>query len=195
MTAPPAPFPGSETLGDIYCVSFVRNLSPDEVLRRFGVNEDTIEEVAFGDLDERSIDSMRDDAAGYIGATKLGEWAVVVEPGGWQLAVDHDVYGPVSRRTEVVSVCRHDYAQDTFAYIVDGTPVVTFDPRYPDIRSGTDPDRFAAEMREAGLDPAADADTDHPIERAFALAARITGLTFSPDLPNLPFLGAEPLED
>ncbi|MEV4165615.1 DUF6461 domain-containing protein [Nonomuraea dietziae] len=191
-------FPGYETLGEIYCVSFVRHLSPEEVLRRFGVDENTMEEVAFDELDERSVESMRDDAAGYIGAAKVGDWAVVIEPGGWKIAVDSDIYTRVSRGTEVVSVCRHDYAEDTFAYIVDGTPVVWFDPIFPAERSGGDPDRFVQEMREVGLDPDHDIDgpgIEHPIERSFALASRITGLPFSPDMLDLRFLGAEPLDE
>ncbi|TMR18640.1 hypothetical protein ETD86_21480 [Nonomuraea turkmeniaca] len=191
-------FPGYETLGEIYCVSFVRDLSPEEVLRRFGVDEESMEEMAFDELDYRSVESMRDDAAGYIGAARVGDWTVVIEPGGWQIAVDSETYARVSRGTGVVSVCRHDYASDTFAYIVDGTPVVWFDPMLPDERSGSDPDRFVEKMREVGLDPNHDINgpgIDHPIERSFALASSITGLPFSPDMLNLRFLGAEPLEE
>ncbi|MFG1948422.1 DUF6461 domain-containing protein [Nonomuraea sp. NPDC048826] len=187
-------FPGYDTLGEIFCVSFVRDVSPEEVLRRFGVDEDTMEEVTFDELDERSADTMREDAAGFIGAARVGDWTVVVEPGGWQLAVDASIYGRVSRGTEVVSVCRHDYAQDTFAYIVDGVPVVSFDPMCPNHRAGSDPDRFVAKMREVGLDPGHDLDgpgIEHRIEASFALASSITGLTFPTDAT---FLGAETLE-
>ncbi|MEV6868649.1 DUF6461 domain-containing protein [Streptosporangium subroseum] len=201
MTEAPEEFrwlSGREPMGEIYCVSFVRGLSSEEVLRRFGVDESTMEEVTFDELDERSVESMRDDAAGYIGAAKIGDWAVVVEPGGWQIAVDPEIYARVSRGTEVVSVCCHDYASDTFAYIVDGAPVVWFDPRLPDARSGSDPDRFVEEMREVGLDPDYDIDgprIDSPIPCSFALASRITGLPFSPEMLELRFLGAEPLEE
>ncbi|MEU6716897.1 DUF6461 domain-containing protein [Nonomuraea sp. NPDC046802] len=189
-------FPGYETLGEIYCVSFVRDLSPEEALRRFGVDEETMDEVAFDELDYRSVESMRADAAGYIGAARVGDWTVVIEPGGWLIAVADKIYARVSRGTEVVSVCRHDYAEDTFAYIVDGTPVVWFDPMYPEERSGSDPDRFVTKMHEVGLDPDHDIDgprIDRPMESSFALASSITGLSFSTDLRNLRFLGAEPL--
>ncbi|MGW5154894.1 DUF6461 domain-containing protein [Nonomuraea wenchangensis] len=190
-------FPGHETLGEIYCVSFVRDLSPEEVLRRFGVDEETLEEgVAFGEVDLRSGESMRADAAGYIGAARVGDWTVVIEPGGWLMAVVDTIYARVSQGTEVVSVCCHEYASDTFAYIVDGTLVVSFDPMYPEERSGSDPDRFVMKMHEVGLDPDHDLDgpgIDHPIERSFALASSITGLSLSTDLRNLRFLGAEPL--
>ncbi|GAA2213057.1 hypothetical protein GCM10009850_085190 [Nonomuraea monospora] len=191
-------FPGYETLGEIYCVSFVRDLSPEEALRRFGVDEDTMEEVAFDELDLRAGESMRDDAAGFIGAARVGDWTVVVEPGGWEIAVVEDIYTRLSRGTEVVSVCRHDYAQNTFAYIADGTPVVQFDPMFPEERSGSDADRFVVKMREIGLDPEHDIDgpgIDQPMEGSFALASGITGLPLSTDLRGLRFLGAEPLEE
>ncbi|MEU9834707.1 DUF6461 domain-containing protein [Streptosporangium sp. NPDC048047] len=203
MTETSEEFPwlsGHEAMGEIYCVSFVRDLSPEEVLRRFGVDESTIEEVTFDELDERSMESMMDDGAGHIGAVKVGDWTLVVEPGGWKIAVDSEIMARVSQGTEVVSVCRHDYASDTFAYIVNGQPVVWFDPMLPDARSGNDPDRFIKEMREVGLDPEYDIERedtriDSPIERSFALASRITALPFSSEMLELRFLGAEPLED
>ncbi|ACZ89716.1 DUF6461 domain-containing protein [Streptosporangium roseum] len=191
---------GREELGEIYCVSFVRGLSPEEVLRRFGVDESTMEEgVTSEELDERSVESMRDDAAGYIGAAKIGDWTLVIEPGGWKIAVDSDIYAPVSRGTEVVSVCHHESASDSFAYIVDGESAVHFDPMCPGDRSGSDPDLFIKEMREVGLDPEHDIDIansfiDFPMERSFALASRITSLPFSSEMLELRFLGAEPLE-
>ncbi|WP_345681572.1 DUF6461 domain-containing protein [Streptosporangium roseum] len=190
-----------EELVEIYCVSFVRGLAPEEVLRRFSVDGSTMEEtVAVDELGQRSVESMGDDAAAYIGTAKIGDWTLVVEPGGWQIAVDPEIYIPISQGTEVVLVCRHDYASDTFAYIVDGEPVVQFDPVLPDDRSGTDPDRFVEEMREVGLDPDYDIDIDgscidFPIERSFALASRITGLHFSPEMLELCFSGEEPLDD
>ncbi|GAA1615567.1 hypothetical protein GCM10009733_009840 [Nonomuraea maheshkhaliensis] len=199
MTATPGDlpcFPGYETLGEIYCVSFVRDLSPEEALRRFGVEEETMEEVTFEELDYLSAESMRDDAAGYIGAARVGDWTVVIEPGGWMMAVATEIYNPVSRGTEVVAVCGHEYAQDTFAYIVDGAPVVWFDPMYPEERSGSDPDRLVTKMRAVGLDPDHDIDgpgIEHPMERSFALASDITGLPLATDLRELRYLGAEPL--
>ncbi|MEU4403015.1 DUF6461 domain-containing protein [Streptosporangium sp. NPDC023963] len=203
MTETPEEFPWlseHEPLGEIYCVSFVRDLSPEEVLRRFGVDESTVEEVTFDELDERSMESMMGDAAGCIGAVKVGDWTLVVEPGGWKLAADSEIMARVSRGTEVVSVCCHNYASDAFAYVVDGQPVVWFDPMLPDARSGNDPDRFVKEMCEVGLDPDYDIDSDDshidsPIERSFALASRITALPFCPEMLELRFLGAELVED
>ncbi|WP_406313142.1 DUF6461 domain-containing protein [Streptosporangium sp. NBC_01639] len=172
-----------EELAEIYCVSFVRGLAPEEVLRRFSVGGSTMEEY---------------DPTDYIGTAKIDDWTLVVEPGGWQLVAAPEIQARVGQGTEIVSVSRHDYASDIFAYIVDGEPVVQFEPVLPDDRSGTDPDRLIEEMREVGLDPDRDVDgplIDSPIERSFALASRITGLHFSPEMLELCFPAAEPLEN
>lgn len=189
-----------DSLDDVYCVSFVRGLSPREALRRFGVDERTMEEMTFDELTERSA-ANAEGAAGCIGAVRIGGWTMVVEPGGWKLAIDPETGARVSAGTELVSVCRHDYAADHFAYLVDGEVVTSFDPIAPNAREGGDPDRFVGWMREVGLDPAdepADSpdEADHTtsIPACFALASRITGLPFTPDLLEPRFLGAEPLE-
>ncbi|MEU7990959.1 DUF6461 domain-containing protein [Streptosporangium canum] len=78
-----------------------------------------------------------------------------------------------------------DHASDTFAYVVDGKPIVRFGPRAPDSRSGSDPDRFIAEMHQAGLDRDHDIDgpsVDFPIPSSFAPASGITSLPFCPFL-------------
>ncbi|MEU4830964.1 DUF6461 domain-containing protein [Streptosporangium sp. NPDC023615] len=201
MTETPGDFPWLSEDGamdEIYCVSFVRDLSPEEVLRRFGVDGSTVEEVTYAELEERSAESTMGGGAGWVGAVRTGDWTLVVEPEGWRLAADSEVMARVGRGTEIVSVCCHDYASDAFAYIVDGQPVVWFDPMMPGARSGNDPDRFIKEMREVGLDPDYDSDhspIDFPMERSFALASRITALPFSPEMLELRFLAAEPLRD
>lgn len=179
-----------DALDDIYCVSFVRDLSPREALRRFGVDESTMEEMTFDELSERSA-ANAEGAAGCVGAVRIGGWTMVVEPGGWKLAIDSETGARVSAGTELVSVCRHDYAADRFTCLADGEVVTSFDPIAPGAREGGDPDRFLTWMRETGLDPG---DGDPPIPACFALASRITGLPFTRDLLELGFLGAEPLE-
>lgn len=177
-----SPISGIDALGEIYCVSFVRGLSPEEALRRFGIDEETLEEgLPFDELDERSAENMPDDGAGYVAAAKVGDWTVIVEPGGWRLAADSEKFRPVSRGTELVAVCRHDYAEDSFAYIVDGTPALWFDPARPEDGS----EHFTAMMNEVGFSE------EDPMGSSFALAARITGLG-DVDLRALSYLGADP---
>ncbi|MBG0812664.1 hypothetical protein HS045_00270 [Planomonospora sp. ID82291] len=172
-----------EELDEIYCVSFVRDLTPEEVLRRFSGDENTTEEC---------------DAADYVGTAKIGDWTLVVEPGGWELAATPEIYTRVGRGTEIVSVSRHDCASDTFVYIVDGEPVVQFEPMFPGDRSGTDPDRLVEEMRVVGLNPDHDIDgpdIGSPIERSFALASKIVALHFSPEMLELCSFRTAPRED
>ncbi|WP_246267624.1 DUF6461 domain-containing protein [Nonomuraea typhae] len=181
-------------LGEIYCVSFVRGVAPEEVLRRFGVDEDTFTELSIDELASRSWEEYAEDSAGWIGAASLGDWTVLVEPGGWKTAVDEEVYTKVSHAAELVSVCRHDYANDSFLYAVDGRGITWFDPEIPDSRVGAEPDRLLDRMRRLGLDPDAE-EIDDALERAFKLADELTGLTYTPELLDRRFLAAEPVYD
>jgi len=185
---------GDHPLDDIYCVSFIKGVPPDEVLRRFGTNAETMAEMTFDELSELSL-SDHDGLPAGAGAVKVGDWTMLVEPGGFSAAVDQQTITRLSRNTELVAVCYHEFASDSFAYAVDGEMVVWFDPVQPDARSGADPDRLVGEMRAAGLDPDHDFDRDPDIDnwigRSFILAASITGVPFTLDLLALPFLGAE----
>ncbi|MFI6501677.1 DUF6461 domain-containing protein [Nonomuraea typhae] len=177
-------------LGEIYCVSFVRGVAPEEVLRRFGVDEATFAEISLDELASRSWEESADSSAGWVGAASLGGWSVLVEPGGWQAAVAEHVFTKVSRGTELVSVCRHDYAADSFLYAIDGRQITWFDPETPGERVGDEPDRLLDRMRRLGLDPDAE-EIDDALDRAFQLAAELTGLTCTPELLERRFLAAE----
>ncbi|MEU7890262.1 hypothetical protein AB0B54_32580 [Microbispora bryophytorum] len=51
--------------------------------------------MTFDELDERSMEDA-EDAAGYIGAVKVGDWSVVIEPGRWKIAVDSEIRARIS---------------------------------------------------------------------------------------------------
>ncbi|MCK2214780.1 DUF6461 domain-containing protein [Actinomadura sp. ATCC 31491] len=126
-----------------------------------------------------------------------GEWSVAVEPGGFQAVLAEPLTG-LSRGCEVVTVGRHDYAEDSFVYAVDGEVVTRFAPHLPGTRWGSDPDRINELMRETGLPPekldkeAWEATWDdrftNRISRAFLLAAKITGVVFTPSVLDEPLL-------
>ncbi|MEV4291208.1 DUF6461 domain-containing protein [Nonomuraea bangladeshensis] len=202
-----APFRWSEAspgdpgdlLGEIFCVSFLRRLEPAEVLRRFGAGHPgrrmTFHEFA-GKVWE-SIGMTDDD---HVGVVQAGEWSVAVELRGFQATLAEPLTG-LSRGCEVVAVRRHDHAEDSFVYAVDGKVVTSFTPHLPGTRWGTDPDRINELMRETGLPPeeldeeAWEATWDdmyvNRISRAFLLAARITGVVFTPSvLDGLLLVGA-----
>ncbi|MEV1172403.1 DUF6461 domain-containing protein [Nonomuraea sp. NPDC049784] len=210
-TDPLAPFrwlngPEGEDSGPlsmIFSVAFFRGLDPAEVVRRFSRGEDSGQESDFDGLDAKASEFVNETAGGngggYVGVFQAGEWCVAVEPYGWMVTL-HEVVTKLSRGCEVLAVTRHDYAAEhSFAYAIDGTIVTGYWPRYPYERYGSDPDRLNAFMRELGMgldepeddaawDAAWEDNYDTAVPRAFALAAKVTGVPFTPDLLDRPML-------
>lgn len=193
-------------LDDIYSVTFIRGRDPAEALRRFGSGAGR--DMSFAELTSEVGDFVMvtggGEGGGYVGVAAAGDWCVAVEPSGWSAAIDERL-ARLSAGSEVVSVMRHDYADDHFAYAVDGTVITSFGPVTPDDRYGADKDRLNHLMREVGLPPDDTEDDDewearfddlaqHGLARAFALAARLTGVTFTAGLLDGPLL-AGPIAD
>ncbi|MFG6195486.1 DUF6461 domain-containing protein [Nonomuraea sp. JJY05] len=186
-------------LGVIFSVAFFRGLDPAEVVRRFSRGEDSGEESDFDGLDDRAYEFLEQtdggDGGGYVGVLPDGEWCVAIEPYGW-IATLHEVVTELSRGCEVLAVTRHDYAAEhSFEYAIDGTVVTGYPLRHPHRRYGCDPDRLNGFMRELGMgldEPADDAawedNYDSAVPRGFALAAKVTGVPFTPDLLGRPML-------
>ncbi|MET8004584.1 DUF6461 domain-containing protein [Nonomuraea glycinis] len=184
-------------LGEIYCVTLLRGLDPAEVLRRFGARTST--EMSFAELglavSDFTVATDGGDGGGYVGVVATGDGCAAVEPYGWS---GTEMLARLSVGTDVVSVLRHDYACDYFHYAADGMVLTAFDPTFPERRSGADTDRLAGLMREFGLplEESSDEDWDqrfddlsgHGLARMFAMAARLTGVTFTADLLDGPLL-------
>ncbi|QRX89998.1 DUF6461 domain-containing protein [Streptomyces noursei] len=180
-------------LGDIFCVSFCRGLDPAELLRRFGAPDTPAPESC--DLDELLsrvgefvAETRGGDGGGHVGVVRVGDWSMAVEPWGWRATLS-DVATALSAGAEFVAVSRHDYAEDGFVHAVDGELVTAFAPYTPGRRHGSAPDRWTAAMAEVGLDPRPDGQRhDHRIAAAFALAAKATGVAFTPEVLAGPLL-------
>ncbi|TDD49709.1 hypothetical protein E1286_13380 [Nonomuraea terrae] len=185
-----------DLLGEIFCVSLFRRLEPAEVLRRFGAGRPG-REMTFHELRVKVWEAAGMTGNDYVGVVQVGEWGVAVEPGGFQAVLAERLTG-LSRGCEVVAVGRHDYASDSFVYAVDGKVVTGFTPHLPGSRWGSDPERINEFMRETGLPPeeldeeAWEATWDdmftNRISRAFLLAAKITGVVFTPSVLDGPLL-------
>ncbi|MEU8382453.1 DUF6461 domain-containing protein [Streptosporangium sp. NPDC048865] len=147
-----------EKESDLVGVTFVRGLSPEEVLRRIG--------AVPGDISR--------------------EWVVeAYAADGGAVLVDYHCYKPppaLSRGTETANLVTGVTVDEDFAYSVDGVVVTGFAPFFPGDREGSDPDRLLAHMRDLGmpLEEEEFRDTRTPTLLAVALAARATGVSFTP---------------
>ncbi|MEV6279975.1 DUF6461 domain-containing protein [Nocardia sp. NPDC051832] len=133
---------------------------------------------------------------------------MAIEPCGWSVT-DHKTLAELSADCEVLAITRHDYAVHSLEYAIDGTIVTGHRLWYPHIRWGSEPDRLNDYMRELGMeldmtddDYIYDADEDEPesnsdawdinlstgVPRAFALAAKVTGVSFTADMLDQPLL-------
>ncbi|MEV6236942.1 DUF6461 domain-containing protein [Lentzea sp. NPDC051838] len=169
-------------LNDIFSIAFVRGVEPLDALRRIGGHPDTLAERTPEDIvDLFDFDHGYPSVASVLG---LGEWTVLLQPNSWEVGHLADA---LSRRTEAVSVTRHDYASPSFTHAVDGRIVTSLDPSYPYAPSVADPERMLPLLRRAGFYPFDDEDEnaqiDHPIARALRLAFLLTGVL--PDLEQL----------
>lgn len=187
----------------IFTVAFLRGLDPAEVVRRFGRGEHSGVELDFGGLaaevQEFVSETAGGDGGGHVGVFQTGEWCVAIEPYGWTATL-HEVATGLSRGCEMLAVTRHDYAAEhSFVYAIDGTVVMRYPLRHPYRRHGAAPDQLNGFMRELGMglgEPedetawraAWDDNCDNAVPRGFALAAKVTGVSFTPDMLDRPML-------
>jgi hypothetical protein len=175
-----------EHLGEIFCLTFVKDVDETEALRRMGGLADT-----FG---ARTLEELRGEAesfdAGYphvATALRVGAWTVVIEPDGFE-GSDNHLMAAVSRGTQAVVVQRHNYASHTVGHAVDGELLVYFNSDWPERSWVTPPDHLLAAVREVGLEPGPDGEADiDPPTAGLMFANRVTRVTLT-----VPML-AEPL--
>ncbi|MEU0564208.1 DUF6461 domain-containing protein [Nonomuraea sp. NPDC005983] len=178
----------------ISCVSFVRSLPPIEALTRLGAGAETLEEVTFEKLQERTMACLDSDPMrSYVGVVELGGWTALIELWTASMMGYQPMLGRLSRATEVVLINRNIHATDYFVHAIDGVTLTWFDLLVPQVRTGSDPDRLINAMKEVGLNP--DHGWDDPVleatfPRSFALARTITGLPFSENVLDMRFLSA-----
>lgn len=170
-------YPGPDlTLGEIFCLTFVRGVAEGEALRRMGALPDTVATRTWSELGD--LHNFDDGYPMVAAALSLGEWTVVFEPNGFEGAHLTEV---VSRGGEAVSVLRHDYASPAFEYAVDGELIIHFDPTFPADRYGADADRLLTAMHEVGFVTGEDDDNfddnfNGAIERCLLLTERLIGV-------------------
>ncbi|WP_157570564.1 DUF6461 domain-containing protein [Microtetraspora malaysiensis] len=166
-----------DELGDLWCLTFVRGVSEVEALLRLGADQESIRPLTYDKLIDAGLFPET------VLAGRVGDWTVLIEESGWA-CTEADKAQVLSAGTVAVAVLRHDYASDDFVYAVDGELVTYFNPKIPEWRHGSDPDRLNDLMREAGLDPDGVPGTgaEAPsVSGALLLAARLTGAVLPPE--------------
>ena len=158
-------------LGEGWCVTLVRGREPDDVLTAMGAAPGSIEPATFEDVPFGATDRE---------LVLAREW-----PGkGWTFAVECDApSGFLGWRRELLAdlSARGGFA-GTALYLpnvqevcaaADGQVVAVAEPLHAYRRSGTDPDRFAARMREVGFRVDDEGDLSE-VERDLPLGALTT---------------------
>ncbi|WP_244975910.1 DUF6461 domain-containing protein [Nocardia huaxiensis] len=202
----------AEPLGEIFSVGFFHDLDPSEVVRRFSKGNDSGQGSDFEGLNHRVAEFLAKTGGvhggGHVGVFRAGAWSVAIEPVGWWMT-DRTALAELSRGCSVLAITIHGYAEHSLEYAVDGTIVTGHRLEHPHDRWGCDPDRLNDYMRELSMDLEPDlTDNDHisdpeddesdydpwdisyssPVPRAFALAAKVTGVSFTADMLDQPML-------
>ncbi|MEU9889327.1 DUF6461 domain-containing protein [Sphaerisporangium sp. NPDC051011] len=174
-----------DELGDLWCLTFVHGVSEVEALRRLGADQESIRPLTYDELIDEGLFPET------VLAGRVGEWTVLIEESGWT-CTEADKAQALSAGTVTVAVLRHDYASDDFVYAVDGVLVTYFNPKIPEWRHGSDPDRLNDLIREAGLDPddvpGTGAKAPSSVSGALLLAARLTGVVLPPEIVKMPLM-------
>jgi hypothetical protein len=154
-----------------FCLTFVRDLSPEEAFRRLGVTAEQVD-----DPDEPFTDHQ-------ISAHPAFGGTVLLEENGYAGTMT-EVTRRLSPGTAMAAVFLNVNAHQQFVYAADGHLITGFEPDGPDARWGADPDRLLGFMRDLGMptdEADLDEDDDDPILTAFALAERATGVRVTAD--------------
>ncbi|MER6177739.1 DUF6461 domain-containing protein [Streptosporangium sp. NPDC001681] len=155
-------------LADAYCFTYVRGLTPEEVVTRLGVRVEDCSRVTLDELIRRQT----------FGAVAVGDWVLLVEAYSG-LGVTEEIIMPLLAGTRLVS---HFYLDvddmDYFHWIDDGK--IQFMFRHHESYSEEMPDELAETMERIGS--TYPPHTDPRKGPAFLMAERLTGITMTPQL-------------
>lgn len=128
------------------CLTFTRCVSPERMIEAFGMDLAGAEVLSEAAAQERFPpgDPPR------IRVGRSGDWAFAIEELTLVGSLEH-VARDLSAGTESVTVDWTAKPTSTVKYFADGVLMTTFEASTPSYRTGLEPDRFAAEMRQAGM--------------------------------------------
>ncbi|GAA3090264.1 DUF6461 domain-containing protein [Streptosporangium carneum] len=180
----PERFPG---LADAYCFTYVRGLTPEELMTRLGVRVENCSRMTLDELIRRQT----------FGAVAVGDWVLLVETNGL-LGITEEIIMPLSAGTRLVSHFYLDVdGMDYFHWIDDGK--IRFEFLHQEgyshwIKDGKiqfefpQQEGYSEEMPDELAETLERIDSPvYPIAAphegpAFLLAERLTGITMTPQL-------------
>jgi hypothetical protein len=179
-------FAGVEDLDEGFCFTWVRGLTPQQVIVRSEGKE--LERIGW----EQLVGSGDGQAAGadrfFYGVAHVGEWALLVEDNGSFGTTDSEVR-PLSRGTDLVSYYRGGDGRGRVLVLEDGSVRLDFDPERAEKLSGWDAEALAPLVERAGFGAAGGLRGGdqgeyraYCMEAAFAFVERMTGVAMTQDL-------------
>jgi hypothetical protein len=179
-------FAGVDDLAEGFCFTWVRGLTPQQVIKATGGTE--LERIAW----EQLVGSGDGQQAGadryFFGIAHIGEWALLVEDNGSFGTTDSRV-GPLSRGTTLVSHYRARDGHGRLLVLEDEDVRLDFDPIEAEKITGRAADALAPVIDAAGFSSAQRlrsgdqaAYRTYCMEAAFALTERLTGVAMTEDL-------------
>jgi hypothetical protein len=164
-------------LANGFCFTWVKELTPRQVLERLGGKE--LERVTWQQL-VGSGDGPSDPADRYfLGVARVEGWSLIVEDAG-DLGVTDRLVRPLSAGTTVVAYQRRPDGHGRFLLLQDGVVQLDLDPLEPATASGAQAAGLAAMVSSVGL--GAGGDPKQHMAAAFALVERLTGSEMTKDL-------------
>jgi uncharacterized protein DUF6461 len=191
-------------LGLNFCLTFVRGVTADQVLERLGGRE-PVELVGARWLEDGAgLVQWRPDTVGgdgvfyadritgltFMAATSVGQWSMLIEPGGF-LCTEQPVVQALSKNGEMVSLYYNENNAPRFFWARDGVVLVDFDPLAAGWRGGAGPGRLDGELQRLGFDMSTEEiDPSDPRwsydelwqPRVLALMHHLTGVSLTGDL-------------
>ncbi|MCU1679331.1 MAG: hypothetical protein JWQ81_70 [Amycolatopsis sp.] len=156
----------------VYCVTAIRDIDPDDALRRFGASADEISTSTWTDLQKRVA---FEEAYGrhIVAAFAIGSHTLLVEDNGWRGANLPEL----SQGTFAVSSYCSINADTAFVVSRDGVVLAALDELAPSSAEGADPGILTEALAEMGItDPEAyDADETNFLED-LELLCRLVGV-------------------
>jgi hypothetical protein len=173
MIATPDDYAWLTEAADNWCFTYVRGLTPEQVVIRRGGRPEDFTSMTYDELGDAAFSGP----GSFIGVTTIGDWAFVIEP-DWD-GIAEEVIMPLSAGTRLVShYLMTIKALDYFYWIEDGELRFCFIAQEGYL--GEVPDELAETMKRIDSVPSRFFDLhDGP---AFILAERLTGITLTPQL-------------